>query len=198
MLELQSYFRPAKPGQAVQAVPGAGLDVPIWLLGSSLFSAQLAAMLGLPFAFAAHFAPDAMDDAIRIYRARFTPSEALPRPRVMLGVAVFAADTDAEAAFIATSARRQVAELRGGTPGPLRPPRHEVLEPHLAAQVDRVLAAAIIGGPDTVRVRLAALIRRTGADELLVAGQIYDHVARRRSYEIVADAREALPLDAAA
>ncbi len=198
VLELQSYFRPAEPGQAVQAVPGAGLDVPIWLLGSSLFNAQLAAMLGLPFAFASHFAPDAMMDAIAIYRARFTPSAALRRPTVMLGVAVFAADTDDEAAYIATSARRQMAELRQGTPGKLRPPSDEFLEPRVAGQVDRALSASITGGPDTVRARLADLIARTGADELLIAGQIHDHAARRHSYEIVADAQAALSTAAAA
>ena len=122
VVELQSYFRAVEPGQAIQAVPGGGLDVPIWLLGSSLFSAQLAAMLGLPFAFASHFAPDAMMDAIQIYRSRFEPSDALAKPHVMLGVSVFAADTDDEAAFIATSAKQQLLALRSGSPGKLKPP----------------------------------------------------------------------------
>ena len=200
VIELQSYFRPVQPGQAIQAVPGGGLDVPIWLLGSSLFSAQLAAMLGLPFAFASHFAPDAMMDAIRIYRSRFEPSSALARPYVMLGVGVFAAETDEEAAFIGTSARQQLLELRQGTPGKLKPPSRAMVETPVpqAAQVARALSASITGSPETVRRRLAEFIARTGADELLIAGQIFDHAARLQSYAIVAEAREALSLHAAA
>ena len=201
VLELQGYFRPAEPGQAIQAVPGAGLDVPIWLLGSSLFSAQLAAMLGLPFAFAAHFAPDAMAAAIDLYRSRFVPSAALARPYVMLGVNVFAADTDDEAAFIATSAQQQVVALRRGTPGKLQPPVRTMdglWSPAEEAQVRPTLSAAIVGSPDTVRRGLAGFIRRTGADELLVAGQIFDHDARLRSFGIVADAHAALSRDGAA
>ena len=195
VLELQGYFRPAEPGQAIQAVPGAGLDVPIWLLGSSLFSAQLAAMLGLPFAFASHFAPDAMMAAIDIYRSRFEPSAALGRPYVMLGVNVFAADTDAEAAFIATSAQQQFVALRRGTPGKLKPPVQSMdglWSPAEEAQVRHALSAAIVGGPDAVRRGLDGFIRRTGADELLVAGQIFDHEARLRSFGIVAEARATL------
>ena len=185
----------------MQAVPGAGLDVPIWLLGSSLFSAQLAAMLGLPFAFASHFAPDAMEAAIDIYRSRFEPSATLPRPYVMLGVNVFAADTDEEAAFIATSAQLQFISLRGGTPGKLRPPVHSMdglWSPAEEAQVRHTLSTAIVGSPDTVQRGLADFIRRTGADELLVAGQIFDHAARLHSYGIVAEARAALSQDRAA
>ncbi len=200
VLELQGYFRPAEPGQAIQAVPGAGLDVPIWLLGSSLFSAQLAAMLGLPFAFASHFAPDAMGAAIDIYRSRFEPSAALARPYVMLGVNVFAADTDDEAAFIATSAQQQFIALRRGTPGKLKPPVRSMdglWSPMEEAQVRHTLSSAIVGSPDTVRRGLAGFIRRTGADELLVAGQIFDHDARLRSFGIVADAHAALSLDGA-
>ncbi len=200
VLELQGYFRPAEPGQTIQAVPGAGLDVPIWLLGSSLFSAQLAAMLGLPFAFAAHFAPDAMGAAIDLYRSRFEPSAALARPYVMLGVNVFAADTDDEAAFIATSAQQQVIALRRGTPGTLKPPVRSMdglWSSAEEAQVRHTLSAAIVGSPDTVRRRLAGFIRRTGADELLVAGQIFDHDARLRSFGIVADAHAALSRDGA-
>ena len=201
VVELHSYFQPVQPGQAIQAVPGGGLDVPIWLLGSSLFSAQLAAMLGLPFAFASHFAPDAMMDAIAIYRSRFEPSAALSRPYVMLGVSVFAAETDEEAAFIGTSARQQLLELRQGTPGKLKPPVREMAPPRVPqaeAQVQRALSASITGSPDTVHRRLAEFIARTGADELLIAGQIFDHAARLRSYAIVAEAREALSLSAAA
>ena len=195
VLELQGYFRAVEPGQAIQAVPGAGLDVPIWLLGSSLFSAQLAAMLGLPFAFASHFAPDAMTAATDIYRSRFEPSATLARPHVMLGVNVFAADTDEEAAFIATSAQQQFISLRRGTPGKLQPPVRSMdglWSPAEQAQVRHTLSAAIIGSPDTVRRGLAGFIRSTGADELLVAGQIFDHAARLRSFGIVANARAAL------
>lgn len=201
VVELHSYFQPVQPGQAIQAVPGGGLDVPIWLLGSSLFSAQLAAMLGLPFAFASHFAPDAMMDAIQIYRSRFEPSAALSRPYVMLGVSVFAAETDDEAAFIGTSARQQLLALRQGTPGKLKPPVREMMParvPQAEAQVQRALSASITGSPETVRRQLAEFIARTGADELLIAGQIFDHAARLRSYAIVAEAREALSLSAAA
>jgi luciferase family oxidoreductase group 1 len=195
VVELQGYFRPAEPGQAIQAVPGAGLDVPIWLLGSSLFSAQLAAMLGLPFAFASHFAPDAMMAAIDIYRSRFKPSAALQAPHVMLGVNVFAADTDEEARFVATSAQQQFISLRRGTPGKLKPPVRSMDGLWSAAeeaQVRHTLSAAVIGNPDTVRQGLASFIRRTGADELMVASQIYDHTARLRSFGIVAEAHAAL------
>ena len=195
VVELQSYFRPVQPGQAIQAVPGGGLDVPIWLLGSSLFSAQLAAMLGLPFAFASHFAPEQMMDAIQIYRSRFEPSEALRRPHVMLGVNVFAAETDDEAAFISTSAKQQLLELRQGTPGKLKPPSRDLVEPRGSAaesQVQRALSSSIVGGPEKVRERLAAFIAQTGADELMIAGQIFDHTARLRSFGIVAEAHAAL------
>ena len=195
VVELQSYFKPVQPGQAIQAVPGGGLDVPIWLLGSSLFSAQLAAMLGLPFAFASHFAPEAMMDAIQIYRSRFEPSAALARPYVMLGVSVFAAETDEEAAFIATSAKQQLLELRTGTPGKLKPPSMAFVRPApspVEGQVERALSSSIVGSPDKVRQKLAAFIAQTGADELLIAGQIFDHTARLRSFGIVAEAHAAL------
>ncbi len=201
VLELQGYFRPATPGQAIQAVPGAGLDVPIWLLGSSLFSAQLAAMLGLPFAFAAHFAPDAMMQAIALYRQRFAPSAALARPYVMLGLSVFASDDDDTARVIASSAQQQFVALRRGTPGKLKPPvasMEGLWSPAEAAQVRHTLSESVVGGPSTVRRGLAAIVRRTGADELLVAGQIYDHTARLASYTIVAEAMASLADDAAA
>ena len=195
VMELQGYFRPAVPGQAIQAVPGAGLDVPIWLLGSSLFNAQLAAMLGLPFAFAAHFAPDAMMQAIALYRDRFEPSAALQRPYVMLGLSVFGAETDEEARFIATSAQLQFIALRRGTPGKLKPPvasMDGLWSPQEEAQVRHTLSQSIVGGPETVRRGLAEVLRRTQADELLIAGQIHDHSARLRSYTIVAEAHAAL------
>jgi luciferase family oxidoreductase group 1 len=199
VIELQGYFREPEPNQAIQAVPGGGLDVPIWLLGSSLFSAQLAAMLGLPFAFASHFAPDAMMQAIDIYRDRFEPSAALAAPYVMLGVNVFAADTDEEAQFIATSAQQQFLSLRRGTPGKLKPPVRSMDGLWTAAeqaQVRHTLSTAIVGAPATVRHGLAAFIRRTGADELLVAGQIHDHEARKRSYTLVSEAQVELSTQA--
>ncbi len=202
VLELQSYFRPAEPGQAVQAVPGAGLDVPIWLLGSSLFSAQLAAMLGLPFAFASHFAPDAMMDAIDVYRAASSRRRRCAAPR------------DAGRERVRRRHRRGSRlhrhlrpppawlELRQGTPGKLKPPVRSMdglWSPAAEAQVRRALSASIAGGPDTVRTRpCRASSRRTGADELLVAGQIFDHAARLHSYEIVAEAQAAISMAAAA
>jgi luciferase family oxidoreductase group 1 len=190
VIELQNYFRPAEPGQAVQAVPGAGLDVPIWLLGSSLFSAQLAAMLGLPFAFASHFAPDAMMAALDIYRTRFEPSETLDRPYSMVGVNVVAADTDAEAQRLSTSFMQSFVALRRGVPGKLKPPVDSMdglWTPMEEAQVRHALSVAAVGGPDTVRDRLQGLIRRTGVDELMVTGNIFDHQARRRSFAIAAE-----------
>ena len=195
VVELQSYFLPAAPGQLVRAVPGAGLDVPIWLLGSSTFSARLAAALGLPFAFASHFAPDQLEAALDIYRREFQPSEALERPCAMPTVSVVAADTDAEARRLFTSIQQQFAALRRGTPGQLPPPvdsmegRWSALE---QAGVEHALRYAIVGSPDTVRRGLDAFIRLTAADELMVTGHIHDHAARLRSLELVAEARDAL------
>jgi luciferase family oxidoreductase group 1 len=193
--ELQSYFRPAEPGQAVRAVPGAGLEVPIWLLGSSLFSAQLAAILGLPLAFASHFAPDAMMQAARIYRERFQPSAQLARPYVMLGVNVFAADTDEEARRLMTSLQQQFVALRRGTPGQLNPPVDSMdglWSPQERLGVEHALACSVVGSRATVRQGLKDFIAQTGADELMVTAQIYDHAARVTSFEIVADIREEL------
>ena len=195
VVELQAYFRPAAPDQAVRAVPGAGLDVPIWLLGSSLYSAQLAAMLGLPFAFASHFAPDLLMPALEAYRSRFRPSEALDRPYAMVGAPVFAADSDADAQRLFTSAQQQFLNLRRGMPGQLPPPVDSMegrWTPAEQAMVARALACAVVGAPDTVRAGLAAFIERTGADELMVTAQIFDHAARLRSFEIVAEQRDAL------
>jgi len=192
--ELQHYFAPAVPGQAVRAVPGAGLRVPIWLLGSSLFSAQLAASLGLPFAFASHFAPDYLMEALHEYRDQFQPSEALAAPYAMVGVNAVAADTDAEARRLATSLQQQWINLRRGTPGLLQPPVDTMdgrWSPAEKAGVEHTLAYAAIGGPDTVARRLQAIIEMTRADELIVAGHIFDHQARLRSFEIVADVRNA-------
>ena len=187
--ELMGWFRPASPGQLVRAVPGAGLDVPIWILGSSLFGAELAAALGLPYAFASHFAPAAMAEALELYRSRFRPSERLQRPHVMLGVNVFAADTRAEAARLFTSLQQAFVNLRRGSPGPLPPP-DERLEERLAPGdrllIDQMLSCTVVGTPETVRHGLGAFAERTGADELMLTSQIFDHRARLRSYEIVA------------
>lgn len=195
VLELQALLGPVQPGQVVRAVPGAGTNVPLWLLGSSLYSAQLAAMLGLPFAFASHFAPEAMMQAAEIYRTRFQPSEQLQQPHVMLGINVVAAETDAEARRIFTSAQQQFVNLRRGTPGQLPPPIDDIddyASPMERAGIDQALACAVVGAPETVRRGLAAFIDRTGADELIIAGHIYDHTARLRSYEIAADAHRQL------
>ncbi|HET6232212.1 MAG TPA: LLM class flavin-dependent oxidoreductase [Longimicrobiaceae bacterium] len=193
--ELQQYFRAAQPGQKVHAVPGEGLNVPIWLLGSSMFSAQLAAALGLPFAFASHFAPDLMMPALQAYRSGFQPSDVLERPYAMLGINVFAADTDGEAQRLATSLQQQFVALRRGNPGPLRPPvdsMDDVWSPMEKASLHSVFSQSVVGGPDAVRRGLRAFIDRTGADELLVTAQVYDHAARLRSFEITAQVRDSL------
>ncbi len=190
--ELQALFAEPAPGQLVRAVPGAGLNVPIWILGSSTFGAHLAAALGLPFAFASHFAPDQLQPALDIYRREFQPSESLARPHVMLGVSVVAADTDGEAARLATSLQQQFLALQRGRPIQLQPPIDSMdsrWSPLERAQVEHVLREAIVGGPETVRHRLAGFIARTGADELMITSHIYDHAARVRSYDIVAGLR---------
>jgi len=195
VVELQSYFRPAQPGQAVRAVPGEGLDVPIWLLGSSLYSAQLAAMLGLPFAFASHFAPDLLEDAITLYRARFEASDSLAQPYVMLGLNVVAAATSHEAQRLFTSVQQQFVMLRRGTPGKLQPPVENmdaIWTSSEAANVSRALSAAVVGSPSVVHDELERFIDRHRPDELLISAQIHDHEARRRSYGIVSEMHRAL------
>jgi luciferase family oxidoreductase group 1 len=190
VLELIDYFS-ASPKQAVRAVPGTGLEVPIWILGSSLFGAQLAATLGLPFAFASHFAPAQMVDAMAVYRSRFRPSARLERPYVMLGFNVFAADTDEEARVIATSAQQAFVNLRSGRPSTLPPPVPNYAErigPQERAILESVLTCSAIGSPPRVREAIASFIERTGADELMIASMVYDHAARLRSYEIAAGA----------
>jgi len=192
VLELQGYFRPATAGQAVRAVPGAGLRVPIWLLGSSLFSAQLAAALGLPYAFAAHFAPDHLLEALRLYRSEFKPSESLKRPYAMAGVGVYAAESDGAAARLFTSAQQQTLNLRRGEPTPLNPPVDTMDGLWSAAEkamIEHSQREAIVGSAETVRRGLDAFIERTGADEVLATGHIFDHAARLRSFEIVAELR---------
>jgi luciferase family oxidoreductase group 1 len=193
VIELQAYFRSAEPGQAIRAVPGAGLDVPIWLLGSSLFSARLAAMLGLPFAFASHFAPDYLPAALQLYRAEFRPSDQLSEPYAMAGFNVFAADDDDEAQRLFTSLKQQFVNLRRGRPTKLQPPLEadeERWSPAEAANIERALACSAVGSPETVERGLRAFIEQYRPDELMIAGQIFDHQARLRSFEIVADVRE--------
>jgi luciferase family oxidoreductase group 1 len=195
VLELMAYFRPAAPGQAVRAVPGAGLDVPIWILGSSLFGAELAAALGLPFAFASHFAPAMLERALDTYRARFQPSDDLAEPYVMLGVNVFAADSEAEARRLFTSLQQAFVNLRRGRPGPLAPPTDgfaDQLPPFERAMLDDMLAYSVVGTGEQVAAGLSSIVARTGADELMVASQIFDHAARLRSYEIAAAARDGM------
>jgi luciferase family oxidoreductase group 1 len=189
--ELMHWFEPARPGQAVQAVPGAGLDIPIWILGSSLFGAQLAAAMGLPFAFASHFAPAAMMQAIAIYRERFQPSRQLAAPYVMLGLNVIAADTDDEARFLFSSLQQAFVSLRRGMPRPVQPPVENYdagLNEMDRLGLSQVLSAAVVGSPATVRHQLAEFVERTGADELIVATQVYEHAARLKSYELTAGA----------
>jgi len=191
VLELMELFRPPHPGQLVRAVPGAGLEVPIWILGSSLFGAQLAAELGLPYAFASHFAPTALLPALELYRERFKPSAQLERPYVMLGVNVFAAATDEEGRRLFTSLQQAFVNLRRGHPGPLPPPDASYpnrVTPAEARLIDEMLSCTVAGSPVTVRGGLEAFASRTGADELMVASQIYDHEARLRSYELAAGA----------
>jgi luciferase family oxidoreductase group 1 len=190
--ELMGYFRPGGPGNGVHAIPGEGLNVPVWLLGSSDFSARLAAELGLPFAFASHFAPDYLHEALALYRRYFEPSEHLERPRVMVAANVFAADTDAAARRLFTSAQQQFLNLVRGTPGMLPPPVESMDRlwfSHERAQVERMTRCSAVGDADAVRRWLEGFVEATGADELILAGQIYDHAARLRSFEIAASIR---------
>jgi luciferase family oxidoreductase group 1 len=197
--ELRAYLAPAVPGQRIRAVPGEGLKVPIWLLGSSLYSAQLAALLGMPFAFASHFAPGAMMQALDIYRSRFEPSAELDRPYAMLGVNVIAADSDREATRLFTSLQQSFVNLRRGQPGQLPPPVEDFddfASPAEQAQLQQALACSFVGAADTVKAGLAAFIKRTAADELIISGHIFDHAARLRSFAIAAEIRDLLARDA--
>jgi luciferase family oxidoreductase group 1 len=194
VVELMRYFEPPQPGQRLLAVPGAGEAVEVWILGSSGYGAQLAAMLGLPYAFASHFAPAMMRDAIAIYRERFRPSERLAEPHVMLGVNVFAADSDAEARRLFSSLQQAFLNLRRGRPGKLPAPvdsMETLLEPYGRAMLEDALSCSVVGGPETVRDGLRAIVASTGADELMITAQIYDHAARKRSFEILADVARA-------
>jgi luciferase family oxidoreductase group 1 len=195
VIELLGYFEPATPGQAVRAVPGAGLEVPVWLLGSSLFSAKLAAQLGLPFAFASHFAPDAMDQALAIYRRDFRPSARLAEPYAILALNVVAADSDAEARRLFTTQQQAFVNLRRGRPGLIPPPIDDIeafWTPTERLGVEQALACAVVGAPDTLQRGLAAFIARHRPDELLLTANIFDHAARLHSFELAAAARDAL------
>jgi luciferase family oxidoreductase group 1 len=190
VVELMGYFE-RQDARAVRAVPGEGLDIPVWILGSSLFGAQLAAMLGLPYAFASHFAPAQMMDAVRLYRERFQPSARLDRPYVMLGFNAFAAATAEDAETLATSVQQAFVNLRTGNPGKLPPPvpgYAETLPIEGRALLRQVLSCSAIGDAAKVKDKIEAFVERTGADELMITSQIYDHRARLRSYEIVAEA----------
>jgi len=190
VVELLNYFAPPEPGLTVRAVPGAGLHLPVWLLGSSLYSAQFAAALGLPFAFASHFAPDLLMPALHAYRSNFRPSGAIERPYAMIGVNVFAAESDAEGELLFTSLEQLFLRLRTtGDTGFLSPPIehfHETLTPPVQAFIDQTFTYAVKGSPLTVRRRLEQILEETGADELMISGQIFDHAARLRSFEIAA------------
>ena len=195
VVELIDYFK-HDPARRVRAIPGEGLEIPVWILGSSLFGAQLAAMLGLPYAFASHFAPAAMIDAIRVYRERFVPSEQLDRPYVMLGFNAFAAESDEEAQLLATSVMQAFVNLRTGHPTPLPPPvpgYAETLPPNAKAMLDEVLSCSAVGSRATVKAAVDAFVERTGADELMITSQIWDPAKRLRSYEIVAEATGLAP-----
>lgn len=188
VVELMDFMSDA-PQQRVLAMPGRGAKVPVWILGSSLFGAQLAAALGLPFAFASHFAPGYMMQAIALYRAQFKPSQYLAKSYVMLGFNVFCADTDAHAAYLASSVQQSFISLRSGRPIALPPPRHDFLNtvnPEQSAVLSQILSCSAIGSPTTVKVAVQAFIAKTGADELMIAGAMFEHSERVRSYELLA------------
>jgi luciferase family oxidoreductase group 1 len=193
--ELQHYFAETEAGQAIRSVPGTGLDVPIWLLGSSTYSAQLAAMLGLPFAFASHFAPDLMRQALDIYRSRFEPSAQLDRPYAMLGANVLAADTDALARYQFTSQQQSFINLRRGSPGQVPPPIDDIdayWSPAEKAMVERSLAVSFVGSVDTIERGLSSFIDSLKPDELMITAHIFDQAARLRSVELIARVRDRL------
>lgn len=192
VMELQDYFRLSQPGQQVHAVPGTGLRVPLWLLGSSLYSAQLAAHLGLPFAFASHFAPADLMEAFHLYRSHFQPSEQLDRPYAMAGLNIVAADTDQEARRQFTSIQQAFVDIRRGTPDRIKPPIDDIdtyCSAREKAQIDQALSRAVVGAAETVEAGLRRFIAETQADELMIAANIFDHAARLRSFEIVAEVR---------
>ncbi|MGI4879983.1 MAG: LLM class flavin-dependent oxidoreductase [Janthinobacterium lividum] len=191
VLELQAYFRPVQPGQRVQAVPAAGTNVPLWILGSSTYGAQLAAEFGLPYAFASHFAPELLLSALQIYRARFKPSAQLTQPHAMVGVNIVAADTDRAARRLATTQQMSFTNIFRGTRGLSMPPIDDIenyWSPAEKAQAGNMLARSIVGSVDTVRAGIDALVAETGADELMIVSDVYDHHDRLRSFELIAEA----------
>ena len=195
VLELQAYLAPAQPGSVVRAIPGQGTKVPIWLLGSSTYSAQLAAYLGLPFAFASHFAPDLLLQALHLYRSTFRPSTRWPRPHAMVACNVVVADTDAEAAYHFTSIQQRFLGMRKGVRGPLPRPvqrMDDLWSPSERDGVERMLAVSAVGSPTTVVQQLSRLLAQTQADELIIAGAMHDHEARLRSYELLAGVSDRL------
>ncbi len=192
--ELLHYFEPVQPGQGVQAVPGAGIDVPVWLLGSSLFSARLAAAMGLPFAFASHFAPDAMDEAVAVYRRDFRPSARLQAPWAILALNVVASASEAESRRLFTTQQQSFVNLRRGRPGRIPPPVDDIeafWEPHEKAGVERALACTVLGDPQQVGEGLAAFAARHRPDEMMLTANIFDHAARLRSFELAMQAWQA-------
>lgn len=193
--ELLHYFEPAQKGQAVRAVPGAGIPVPVWLLGSSLFSARLSAAMGLPFAFASHFAPDAMDEALAVYRREFRASQYLQAPYAVLGLNVVASESEAEAKRLFTTQQQSFVNLRRGLPGLIPPPIDDIeafWQPHEKAGVQNALACAVVGDLKQVQEGLAAFVARRKPDEVLVTANIYDHAARKRSFGLAMQAWRAL------
>lgn len=189
VLELQALLGDPQPGQAVRAIPGMGSKVPLWILGSSLYGAQLAAALGLPYAFASHFAPEALLPALEVYRERFQPSEQLQEPYAMVGANAIVADDDAEARRLFTSAQQSFTNMLRGTRGQLPPPIDDIeayWTPQEKAQASRMLSRSFVGSPEAVRNGLQSFVEETGADELIVASAIHDHAARLRSYELLA------------
>lgn len=191
VLELQAYFEPAEPGQRIQAVPAAGTQVPLWILGSSTFGATLAGELGLPYAFASHFAPEQLHAALHAYRSRFKPSEQLARPHAMVGVNIIAADSDAQAQYLATTQKMSFANLLRGAPGLSLPPIDDIdsyWSPVEKARAQSMLARTIVGSPATVKAGITDLVEETAADELIVVSDLYEHSARLHSFELIAAA----------
>ncbi len=198
VLELQAFLAPAGPDQRIVAVPGHGTQVPLWILGSSTFGSRLAAELGLPYAFASHFAPDSLDMALQLYRAQFKPSAQQAKPHAMVGINIIAADTDAEARRLATTQQMSFTDMHRGVRGLSKPPIDDIetyWSPLEKAQASHMLACSIIGSPETVREGLEKFLLRTGADELMIVSDVFEHKARLHSYEIIADvARSVEPL----
>jgi luciferase family oxidoreductase group 1 len=195
VIELQALLGPAEPGQYIHAVPGVGTNVPLWILGSSLYGAQLAALIGLPYSFASHFAPDALVQALAIYRERFKPSAEAGTPYAMPALQVVAADSDAEAQRLFTSTQQAFANMQRNLRGPLPAPIDDIdsyWSPTEKARASHMLTYAVVGSPETVRRGLQTFIELTAADEVMIAGQVFDHAARLRSVEIVAEAMQSL------